>query len=117
MHPVSPNTGRLTLAWIAALAAPVGWFVLAVAAAFSPEAIANGDHLRALRIPIAECLGCGFCGMSRAFSLAMHGQWSAAWAMNPGCSVLLPGFLLAATTGPVVFWCLAIRGPQCTSPH
>jgi len=79
---------------VVALPALMSLGVLAVAAGFTPDAIARGDHVTWARIPLGTCPGCALCGMSRALAALVHGDPLAAWHYN--CGVFATGPLLVA---------------------
>jgi len=58
--------------------------------AFTPEAIAAGDHLGPMQGRLAECAGCALCGMSRAFAAFSHGDFAAAMGYNRGVALGYP---------------------------
>lgn len=89
----------LTLGLVAAIALPgvLAGSVIVVSFIFTPEAIAQNDHLVWLGLAPDPCVGCGLCGMSRAFSAFSHGAISRAIAYHRGVVVAWP---LAAILTP-----------------
>ncbi len=92
--------------WIAVALSPLAAACLAVAAAFSPQAIAAGEHLRLLGVVPAACPGCVLCGLSRAFAWAIRGEAARAFDMNPLVLVCFP-LALALAVAPL--WLLSGR--------
>ncbi len=63
---------------------------LGLSFAFTPAAIAAGDHLGPLQGRFAACAGCALCGMSRAFAAFSHGDFGAAMDFNRGVALGYP---------------------------
>lgn len=82
----------------AALALPLvfGVGACAIAMAFSPEEVASGAFYEWFGFTAPSCPGCPMCGMSRAFSALLHGDPSAAIALNAMVVVVFPAVLLAS---------------------
>lgn len=94
---------RDVLSWLGLLLAVPCALCLAVAALYSPEAIAAGAHLEALGLPVRPCPGCALCGLSRAFAWAMRGELGLALGLNPLVLPLFPTFWALAIGGPLAF--------------
>lgn len=92
---------RAVLSWLGAVFGVACLLCLALAFAFTPEAIAAGDHLAAAGLPVKQCPGCGFCGLSRAFALFSTGRFAEGISLNPFAVVLYPSFWLVGIGGPL----------------
>lgn len=77
--------------------------ILACAALWTPEQLAQGAPLAALGLAPRACPGCVCCGLSRAFSAALHLEPERALAFHRGVLVALPVCALAALAGPWTF--------------
>lgn len=55
---------------------------LVCAAWFDPHQVAGGEHLSWIGVDPGTCPGCPLCGLSRGFSLALRGEFSAAGSLN-----------------------------------
>lgn len=99
------------LSWLGLLLSPLAAGCLLVAALYAPEAIAAGEHLRDLGIPVRPCPGCGFCGLSRAFAWMMRAELLNAVRLNPLVLLFFPTFWALSLGGPIVFL-LNRRSPQ-----
>jgi hypothetical protein len=60
----------------------LAFLLLACATWFDPHQVASGEHLSWMGIAPGRCPGCPLCGLSRAFSLALRGEFSAASSLN-----------------------------------
>jgi hypothetical protein len=80
-----------------ALALPVALGLAAgiVTVLYNPVEIEAGAHWAALGVALNPCLGCAMCGMTRAFSSVMHGNFSAAMDFNPLVVVMFPAVMLS----------------------
>ena len=102
-----------TFCWIFAILGALSVGVLALSFLYTPSEVAAGAFQRALGIDAPSCPGCALCGLSRAFSLASHGEWRDAmglnilflpayggvWAMALGTPFATRGLIQAATQG------------------
>jgi len=77
---------------------------LGLSFAFTPAAIASGEHLGPLRGSVTRCAGCTLCGMSRAFSAFSHGDVAGALAFNRGVVVGYPLACLAVLVSIYCVW-------------
>lgn len=77
--------------------------ILAVAALWTPEELARGLPLARLGFAPAPCAGCFACGLSRAFSAALHLEPARALAFHPGVLLALPACVGMAVAGPWIF--------------
>ena len=103
---------RAALAWVAAILGFGACAVLVISLVFTPEAIAAGEHIEVLRLPITECRGCGWCGMSRAFSAMSHMRFLDAVGFNPAVLIHYPLFAALAVWGPVFALRHVLRRPE-----
>ena len=71
-----------TLCWILTLLGLVAASVLVLSFAFTPEEVVAGAIQEAFGVTHNDCPGCAFCGLSRAFSSASHGDWMTALELN-----------------------------------
>lgn len=89
--------------------------MLLVARQLTPSPLGFGTHQQLGLPPCGSItffdIRCPACGMTTAWSLALHGQWSDAWRANAGGLALL---LIALAYIPVVCYYL-VRGYW--SPH
>jgi len=92
---------RSVLSWLGAVFGVACLLCLALTFAFTPEAIAAGDHLTAAGLPVQQCPGCAFCGLSRAFALFSTGHFAEGIALNSTALVLYPSFWLVGFGGPL----------------
>ena len=98
-----PRPAAEVLSWLALLLSPAAAACLVVAAVYAPEAIAAGEHLRALGLPVHPCPGCGFCGLSRGFAWMMRAEVLTAVRLNPLVLVFFPLSWALTFGGPTVF--------------
>lgn len=99
-----PGPARDVLSWLGLLLSPLAAACLLVAALYAPEAIAAGQHLSDLGLPVRTCPGCGFCGLSRAFAWMMRAEPLVAARLNPLVLLFFPAFWALSFGGPVAFF-------------
>ena len=92
------------LVFIVSLPGLAAALCLGLSFAFTPAAIAGGEHLGPLQGTFAECAGCALCGMSRAFSAFSHGDFGAAMAFNRGVALGYPLAWLCVLTSIYCVW-------------
>lgn len=78
------------LVFVVSLPGLLAGLCLGLSFAFTPAAIAGGEHLGPLQGRLAECAGCALCGMSRAFAAFSHGDFGAAMSFNRGVALAYP---------------------------
>ena len=78
------------LVFVVSLPGLAAGLCLGLSFAYSPVAIAGGEHLGPLQGSFAQCAGCALCGMSRAFSAFSHGDFAAAMDFNGGVALGYP---------------------------
>lgn len=89
------------MSWLGVVIGAACLACLVIAFAFGPDAIAAGEHLEALGLPVRRCDGCAFCGLSRGFALFSDGAFRAGIDLNPAVLALYPAFWIAGVGGPV----------------
>lgn len=95
------DTVRGVLSWLALCLSPLAGACLVIAALYTPEAVAQGQHLADLGLPVRTCPGCALCGLSRAFAWSMRGELETALHLNPLVLVAFPLAWLTAVGGPL----------------
>ena len=104
------DTNQRTIGWVFTILGGLSIAVLAISFLFSPAEVAAGTIQASLGIEVASCPGCALCGLSRAFSLASHGEWRDSMELN---------ILFLPTYGAC--WALALATPvalgRLTSPR
>ena len=89
-----------TLCWIFTILGVLSVCVLTLSFVYSTSEVAGGAIQATKGIAAPDCPGCALCGLSRAFSLASHGQWRDAMDLN---ILFLPAY------GGV--WAMALGAP------
>jgi hypothetical protein len=110
---LTPREQQRVVMLVTAVLALAALAVLAVSVAYDPAEIAADLHRHAFGLPIDPCPGCGWCGMSRAFSAMSHLAPFAAVDYNPWVLLHYPLTLTLALGGPwlsVRSWRRARRG-------
>ncbi len=92
------------LVFIVSLPGLAAGLCLGLSFAFTPQAIAGGEHLGPLQGSFAECAGCALCGMSRAFSAFSHGDFGMAMGFNRGVALGYPLAWLCVLTSIYCVW-------------
>jgi hypothetical protein len=98
------SLGHRTLFWVCLCLSPLAILILWGSFAFDPSDIANGDHMRWLGLAMQSCSGCGLCGLSRAFSMMSHCQWTDAIELNPLVLLFWPIGWFTILVGPFYVW-------------
>jgi hypothetical protein len=93
-------------AWLLGILGAIAGVVLWLSFAFSPAEVSAGAIQGALGLERSDCPGCALCGLSRAFSLASHGEWRGAGELNKL-------FFLAYS----FTWLMALSGLWVVSRH
>ena len=100
------------LVFVVSLPGLAAGLCLGLSFAFTPAAIAGGDHLGPLQGRLAECAGCALCGMSRAFSAFSHGDFGAAMDFNAGVALGYPLAWLCVLTSVFAAWRIVRDRPR-----
>lgn len=82
---------------------------LVCAAWFDPHQVAAGEHLSWIGVDPGTCLGCPLCGLSRGFSLAMHGEFSAAGSLNLAFWPVFAAMIACASQFPLALRSLYLK--------
>jgi hypothetical protein len=98
---MNERNGRTARAWILGILGILAISALAISAAFTPEALAEGAPIRLVGLEPHHCPGCPLCGMSRAFSCVTHAHFSRAVEFNAGVLLAYPAAALLACIGPL----------------
>ena len=99
----SASVRGLVLGWLGLIYGLGAGLVLFVSFGWTPEAIAGGAPWTELGLRPMACAGCGFCGLSRAFSLLSHGELLVALSLNPLVLLAWPLTWVLALGGPALF--------------
>ena len=105
MRVISPSQSRIKLIFLGTLLGGLAFFPISVSARFS---VCGFRWLTGMPCPL--------CGMTRALSLLLKGQWEQAWRLHPFSPVVL-SLLLAAFLNEMFGWILAERFPLRVSSH